>query len=177
MKDDYAAVAEVAEVAHNNGFPDVGALGYEPLSGAWICDEHGVAECAQTEHCRALPWKATEDVRLWPFMDWARDQFDTVIAPYDRGEVTEMPDEAFDAYFVDDWLDLPWEWREARRVQPGWQIRSSGVWLTVRAVLRGRRWVEFHAEDGSRGRCDSSEAIATRNVREAKRAAVVMSTS
>ena len=57
-----------------SALPDTGPLGYEPLGGGWICDEHGQIECRQTERCRALPWAATEDDRLRQFMDWADAQ-------------------------------------------------------------------------------------------------------
>jgi hypothetical protein len=95
--------------------PDTGPLGYEPLARAWICDDHGEPECQQTEHCRALPWAATNDDRLREFMDWADAQFDVIVAPFDRGEVEEMPDDAFNAYWPADWVrSLDAEEREAR---------------------------------------------------------------
>lgn len=84
--------------------PDTGPLGYEPLAGAWICDEHGCPDCEQTEHCRALPWAATTDHRLDEFKGWADAQFREAIGPHDRGEVEEIPDDAFNAYWPADWL-------------------------------------------------------------------------
>jgi len=82
--------------------PDTRGLGYEPLAGGWICDEHGAVECQQRA-CQALPWTATTDDRLREFMDWADAQFAEVIGPFDRGEVEEMPDDAFNAYWPADW--------------------------------------------------------------------------
>lgn len=90
--------------AHLFDVPTIHSIGYEPLGEAWICDQHGVPYCEQTEHCRSLPWPDQMDTRLWPFMEWADACFRIAIAPYDRGEVMDIPDNAFDAYFVDEWL-------------------------------------------------------------------------
>lgn len=80
-------------------------LDYDPsqMDGAWVCGEHGTAECEQGE-CAGLPWpKPNADAVLGDFMDWADAQFRRVVRPYDNAQAEEMPDEAFRSYSV-------WEW-------------------------------------------------------------------
>lgn len=147
----------MAESGQDGALPDVGPLGYEPMHGVWICDWHGVADCEQTEHCRALPWRATEDPALDEFRFWAQDKFAAIIRPYDAGEVAEIPDGAFDAYFPADWLApvaddaadtevLGYRYRNSS-VNHTDGIADSGVGYTVRTrvAVISCQWCEWHA--------------------------------
>lgn len=80
-------------------------LGYDPSQEAWICGEHGIAECHQGI-CPDLPWPApNSDPLLAAFTDWADREFLHVVRPYDESDdpAREMPDEAFRSYSVAEW--------------------------------------------------------------------------
>jgi hypothetical protein len=79
-------------------------LDYDPsqMDGAWVCGQHGVPECT-AEECAALSWPEPNTYPTSDFALWADKQFRAVVAPYDRGEVPEMPEEAFRTYSMSDW--------------------------------------------------------------------------
>lgn len=83
---------------------DTTGLDYVPLEERWVCDHGSDQGGCNDPACRDLPWDNTDDLRLAPFEQWARWYFRQIVGPYDRDEVDEMPDEAFDAYTPDAWI-------------------------------------------------------------------------
>src|ERR1041385_9439749 len=82
--------------------PDMSGLDFCPLNEEWVCELHGIPEC-RAASCVSLPWGDVYDPGLDDFRWWAMEWFGRIIGPYDRGEVADMPDEAFDVYCPGQW--------------------------------------------------------------------------